>query len=92
MVLVCDMCIVDIIVLIGLLEVKLGLMFGFGGMVCLFCFIGLDNVFEWMIIGCDRKGEKVFVEGVVDVVVVLEVFVEGVFLMVKDVVEGKFDW
>lgn len=57
MVLVCDLCVVDIIVVIGLFEVKLGLMFGFGGIVCFLCVIGLDNVLEWMIIGKDCKGQ-----------------------------------
>ena len=92
MALACDMRIADTTASIGLPEVKLGLMPGFGGTVRLPRLIGADNALEWMTTGRDRKGAKALAEGAVDAVVAPETLVEGALSMVKDAVDGKFDW
>ena len=92
MALACDMRIADTTASIGLPEVKLGLMPGFGGTVRLPRLIGADNALEWMTTGRDRKGAKALAEGAVDAVVAPEALVEGALSMVKDAAQGKFDW
>ncbi|HAX28556.1 MAG TPA: fatty acid oxidation complex subunit alpha FadB, partial [Alteromonas macleodii] len=77
MALACDMRIADTTASIGLPEVKLGLMPGFGGTVRLPRLIGSDNALEWMTTGRDRKGAKALAEGAVDAVVAPEALVEG---------------
>lgn len=72
MCLVVDFCVMSVIVKVGLLEVKLGIYLGFGGIVCLLCLIGCDNVVEWIVLGKENKVEDVLKVGVVDVVVVFE--------------------
>lgn len=46
---VIDFWIGDVIISIGLFEIKLGIMLGFGGIVCLLCLIGVDSVMEIII-------------------------------------------
>lgn len=73
---VIDYCVVSFNVKIGLFEVKLGIMFGFGGIVCFLCFIGVDNVMMWIIIGKENCVEDVLKVGVFDVVVSVDKFLE----------------
>ncbi|MFT6737877.1 MAG: 3-hydroxyacyl-CoA dehydrogenase/enoyl-CoA hydratase/3-hydroxybutyryl-CoA epimerase, partial [Kangiellaceae bacterium] len=63
MTLVCDLRIADVTARIGLPEVKLGLMPGFGGTVRLPRLIGADNALEWMTTGRDRNAQKALEEG-----------------------------
>ncbi len=67
-----DIRVVDTTAKIGLPEVKLGLMPGFGGTVRLPRIIGSDNALEWMTTGRDRKAPKALAEGAVDAVVAPE--------------------
>lgn len=92
MALACDMRIADTTASIGLPEVKLGLMPGFGGTVRLPRLIGSDNALEWMTTGRDRKGAKALAEGAVDAVVAPEKLKDAAVSMLKDASEGKFDW
>lgn len=92
MTLACDLRVADTTASIGLPEVKLGLMPGFGGTVRLPRLIGSDNALEWMTTGRDRKGPKALAEGAVDAVVAPENLVAAAISMVKDAIAGKLDW
>ena len=92
MALACDLRVVDTTASIGLPEVKLGLMPGFGGTVRLPRLIGSDNALEWMTTGKDRKGQQALNEGAVDAVVAPEKLAEAALSMVTDAAAGKIDW
>jgi 3-hydroxyacyl-CoA dehydrogenase/enoyl-CoA hydratase/3-hydroxybutyryl-CoA epimerase/enoyl-CoA isomerase len=92
MTLVCDLRVADTTASIGLPEVKLGLMPGFGGTVRLPRLIGADNALEWMTTGRDRKAAKALAEGAIDAVVAPEKLVDAAISMLKDAIAGKFDW
>jgi 3-hydroxyacyl-CoA dehydrogenase/enoyl-CoA hydratase/3-hydroxybutyryl-CoA epimerase/enoyl-CoA isomerase len=92
MTLVCDLRVADTTASIGLPEVKLGLMPGFGGTVRLPRLIGADNALEWMTTGRDRKAAKALAEGAVDAVVAPDKLVDAAISMLKDAIAGKFDW
>lgn len=92
MALACDLRVADTTASIGLPEVKLGLMPGFGGTVRLPRIIGSDNALEWMTTGRDRKGAKALAEGAVDAVVAPEALKDAGLSMLKDAAEGKLDW
>ncbi|MFC3094261.1 fatty acid oxidation complex subunit alpha FadB [Alteromonas sediminis] len=92
MALACDMRVADNTTRIGLPEVKLGLMPGFGGTVRLPRVIGSDNALEWMTTGRDRNGEKALKEGAVDAVVSADKLREAALAMLKDAAEGKLNW
>ena len=92
MALACDLRVADTTASIGLPEVKLGLMPGFGGTVRLPRLIGADNALEWMTTGKDRKGQKALAEGAVDAVVAPESLKDSALSMLKDAADGKFNW
>ena len=87
-----DIRVVDTTARIGLPEVKLGLMPGFGGTVRLPRIIGADNALEWMTTGRDRDGHKALKEGAVDAVVAPADLHEAGRSMLKDAMAGKLDW
>lgn len=92
MTLACDLRVADTTASIGLPEVKLGLMPGFGGTVRLPRLIGSDNALEWMTTGRDRKAPQALAEGAVDAVVDPENLVSAATSMLIDAIAGKFDW
>ena len=92
MTLACDLRVADTTASIGLPEVKLGIMPGFGGTVRLPRLIGADNALEWMTTGKDRKGAKALAEGAVDAVVAPESLRDSALSMLKDAADGKFKW
>jgi 3-hydroxyacyl-CoA dehydrogenase/enoyl-CoA hydratase/3-hydroxybutyryl-CoA epimerase/enoyl-CoA isomerase len=92
MTLVCDLRVADTTAAIGLPEVKLGLMPGFGGTVRLPRLIGADNALEWMTTGRDRKAAKALAEGAVDAVVAPEKLTKAALSMLTDAIAGDFDW
>lgn len=92
MTLVCDLRVADTTASLGLPEVKLGLMPGFGGTVRLPRLIGADNALEWMTTGRDRKAAKALAEGAVDAVVAPEKLTDAALSMLKDAIAGDFDW
>lgn len=92
MTLACDLRVADTTASLGLPEVKLGLMPGFGGTVRLPRLIGADNALEWMTTGRDRNAAKALAEGAVDAVVAPEKLVDAALSMLKDAIAGKFDW
>lgn len=77
---------------IGLPEVKLGLMPGFGGTVRLPRIIGLDNALEWISTGKDHKAADAQKQGAIDAVVAPEKLRDSAISMLKDAVAGKLDW
>jgi 3-hydroxyacyl-CoA dehydrogenase/enoyl-CoA hydratase/3-hydroxybutyryl-CoA epimerase/enoyl-CoA isomerase len=92
MTLACDLRVADTTASIGLPEVKLGLMPGFGGTVRLPRVIGADNALEWMTTGRDRKSAKALAEGAVDAVVTPEKLIQAAISMAIDAAAGKIDW
>ena len=92
MALACDLRVADTSASIGLPEVKLGLMPGFGGTVRLPRLIGADNALEWMTTGRERKADKALSEGAVDAVVAPDKLVAAALSMLNDAIAGKLDW
>ncbi|WP_137168193.1 fatty acid oxidation complex subunit alpha FadB [Salinimonas lutimaris] len=92
MALACDMRVADTSASLGLPEVKLGIMPGFGGTVRLPRLIGSDNALEWMTTGRDRKADKALNEGAVDAVVAPEKLRDAALSMLADAAAEKFNW
>jgi 3-hydroxyacyl-CoA dehydrogenase/enoyl-CoA hydratase/3-hydroxybutyryl-CoA epimerase/enoyl-CoA isomerase len=92
MTLACDYRVADTSVSIGLPEVKLGLMPGFGGTVRLPRLIGADNAVEWMSTGKAHKAESAQAVGLLDAVVAPENLRNAAINMLKQAIAGKLDW
>ena len=92
MTLVCDYRVADTNVSIGLPEVKLGLMPGFGGTVRLPRLIGADNAVEWMSTGKAHKADQAQAVGLLDAVVAPEHLRDAAISMLKQAISGKLDW
>ena len=92
MTLVCDYRIADTSVSIGLPEVKLGLMPGFGGTVRLPRIIGADNAVEWMSTGKAHRADAALAVGLLDAVVAPEKLKSSAINMLKQAIAGKLDW
>lgn len=87
-----DLRVADTTARIGLPEVKLGLMPGFGGTVRLPRLIGADNALEWMTTGRDRDAQKALHEGAVDAVVAPDNLHGAARKMLLSAIDGKLDW
>jgi 3-hydroxyacyl-CoA dehydrogenase/enoyl-CoA hydratase/3-hydroxybutyryl-CoA epimerase/enoyl-CoA isomerase len=92
MTLACDYRVADTNVSIGLPEVKLGLMPGFGGTVRLPRLIGVDNAVELMSTGKAHKAESAQAVGLLDAVVAPENLRNAAISMLKQAIAGKLDW
>ncbi|MGJ8679991.1 fatty acid oxidation complex subunit alpha FadB [Paraglaciecola sp.] len=92
MALACDFRVADTSTRLGLPEVKLGIMPGFGGSVRLPRLIGADNALEWMTTGKDCKPEKALAVGAVNAVVSPENLEKAALSMLQDAIAGEFDW
>ncbi|MEW6999690.1 fatty acid oxidation complex subunit alpha FadB [Colwelliaceae bacterium BS250] len=90
--LACDLRVADTTASIGLPEVKLGLMPGFGGTVRLPRIIGVDNALEWMTTGKAYKAQQALDFRAIDAVVAPENLKTAAISMVKDAIAGKLDW
>jgi 3-hydroxyacyl-CoA dehydrogenase/enoyl-CoA hydratase/3-hydroxybutyryl-CoA epimerase/enoyl-CoA isomerase len=77
---------------IGLPEVKLGLMPGFGGTVRLPRIIGADNAMEWITTGKEHSAEQAQKFGLIDAVVAPEKLEAAALSMLEDAIAGKLDW
>lgn len=77
---------------VGLPEVKLGLMPGFGGTVRLPRVIGADNAIEWICMGAENKAEKALKDGAVDAVVAADALRDQAIAMLKDAIAGNINW
>jgi 3-hydroxyacyl-CoA dehydrogenase / enoyl-CoA hydratase / 3-hydroxybutyryl-CoA epimerase / enoyl-CoA isomerase len=92
MTLVCDYRVADTSASIGLPEVKLGLIPGFGGTVRLPRLIGVDNAVEWMSTGKIHSAEQALAVGVIDAVVAPEHLQTAALQMLKQAIAGELDW
>ncbi len=92
MTLVCDYRVADTNASIGLPEVKLGLMPGFGGTVRLPRLIGFDNAVTWMSTGKTFKPAAALAQGLLDAVVEPENLRTAALNMLKLAINGKLDW
>lgn len=92
MTLACDYRIADTNASIGLPEVQLGLMPGFGGTVRLPRVIGFDNAATWMSTGKAFKPEAALAQGVLDAVVEPDNLKAAAISMLKLAIDGKLDW
>lgn len=92
MTLACDLRVADETAAIGLPEVKLGLMPGFGGTVRLPRVIGADNAMEWMTTGKDRKADKALAEGAIDAATTSDKLQDVATQMIKSAIAGDIDW
>lgn len=90
--LACDYRVADTSVSIGLPEVKLGLMPGFGGTVRLPRIIGADNAIEWMSTGKAHKPDQALAVGVLDAVVEPENLRTAALSVLNEAIAGKLDW
>jgi 3-hydroxyacyl-CoA dehydrogenase/enoyl-CoA hydratase/3-hydroxybutyryl-CoA epimerase/enoyl-CoA isomerase len=77
---------------VGLPEVKLGLMPGFGGTVRLPRVIGADNAIEWICMGAENRADKALKFGAVDAVVKADILKDQAIEMVKAAIAGSLDW
>lgn len=77
---------------VGLPEVKLGLMPGFGGTVRLSRVIGADNAIEWICMGAENRADKALKMGAVDAVVAPEALREQSIAMLKSAIAGEMDY
>lgn len=87
-----DYRVADTTTRIGLPEVKLGLMPGFGGTVRLPRIIGADNAMEWITTGKDHSADQAQKVGLIDAVVAPEKLEAAVLSMLEDAIAGKLDW
>lgn len=56
------------------------------------CMLGVDSVLEIIVVGKDVGVDQVLKIGLVDGVVKVEKLVEGVKVVLRQVINGDFDW
>ena len=77
---------------IGLPEVKLGILPGWGGTVRLPRMIGVDNAIEWIATGSNKRAAAALKDGAVDAVVSQEHLYDAALQLLTDCIDGKFDY
>ncbi len=77
---------------IGLPEVKLGILPGWGGTVRLPRMIGVDNAIEWIATGSNKRADAALKDGAVDAVVAEGQLRDAALQLIVDCIEGKFDY
>lgn len=75
----------------GLPEVKLGIMPGWGGSVRLPRLIGVDNAVEWMCTGASKRASAALSDGAIDAVVKDGDLVSAAKQIIDQVADGKID-
>jgi len=76
---------------VGLPEVKLGIMPGWGGSVRLPRLIGIDNAVEWMCSGSAKKAAVALADGAADAVVAPELLEQSALDIIEQVRLGRID-
>ena len=76
---------------IGLPEVKLGTLPGWGGTVRLPRIIGVDNAIEWIAGGSNKRAAAALKDGAVDAVVAEDQLRDAALQLVQNCIDGKFD-
>lgn len=77
---------------IGLPEVKLGIMPGFGGTVRLPRIVGADNAMLWITSGAENRAEDALKVGAVDAVVSADKLLASGISTLELAIAGKLDW
>ena len=77
---------------VGLPEVKLGLLPGFGGTSRLPRLVGVDNALEWIAGGTENSPEKALEIGAVDAVVEHHILRDSALELLKKTIIGELDW
>ena len=77
---------------IGLPEVKLGIMPGFGGTVRLPRIVGADNAMLWITSGTENRAADALKVGAVDAVVSADKLLESGISTLELAIAGKLDW
>lgn len=77
---------------VGLPEVKLGIMPGFGGTVRLPRIAGADNAIEWIAAGTEQRAAKALADGVVDAVVSADKLRAGALDLLGRAMSGELDF
>ncbi|WP_125561189.1 fatty acid oxidation complex subunit alpha FadB [Pseudoalteromonas rubra] len=77
---------------IGLPEVKLGIMPGFGGTVRLPRLIGADNAMTWITTGKENRAADALKVGAVDAVVAQDKLMDAALRTMEQAAAGKLDW
>ncbi|TGE76398.1 fatty acid oxidation complex subunit alpha FadB [Pseudoalteromonas sp. KS88] len=77
---------------IGLPEVKLGIMPGFGGTVRLPRIVGADNAMLWITSGSENRAADALKVGAVDSVVSADKLLESSISTLELAISGKLDW
>ena len=90
--LACDYRVADTTATIGLPEVKLGLIPGFGGTMRLPRIIGPDNAIECIATGKNNSAADALKVGLVDAVVAPEKLRDAAIAVVKQAIDGDLDW
>ncbi len=90
--LTCEYRVMSTAAQVGLPEVSLGLIPGFGGTVRLSRLIGIDNALEWVSAGGQHKPDKAIGDGVVDAVVDPDQLRDAALSLVQECTDGKIDW
>jgi 3-hydroxyacyl-CoA dehydrogenase/enoyl-CoA hydratase/3-hydroxybutyryl-CoA epimerase/enoyl-CoA isomerase len=87
-----DMRVADETAQVGLPEVNLGLIPGFGGTVRLSRIIGPDNALTWMTTGKPQKPVAALKMGAIDAVASSDNLIVAATQMLSDAINGKLDW
>ena len=90
-VLACDFRLMVPAARVGLPEVKLGIMPGWGGSVRLPRIIGVDNAVEWMCTGSAKKAAVALADGAADAVVPAEELLDAARALIASVIAGDID-
>lgn len=77
---------------IGLPEVKLGIMPGFGGSVRLPRLIGLDNALQMITTGKDIDAETALKNGLIDAIVAKEQLLNSALVLLENAIASRLDW
>jgi len=89
--LACDFRVASTSARMGLPEVKLGIMPGWGGSVRLSRIIGVDNAVEWMCAGSSKKAAAALSDGAIDAVVADGAVVASAQSIIDQCKAGKLD-
>ncbi len=92
MCLVCDYRVMSETAQVGLPEIKLGIIPGFGGTVRLSRVIGIDNAVEWMAMAAPKKAAAALKDGAVDAVVAADKLLDASIDLVKQALAGRVNW
>jgi 3-hydroxyacyl-CoA dehydrogenase/enoyl-CoA hydratase/3-hydroxybutyryl-CoA epimerase/enoyl-CoA isomerase len=92
MALVCDYRVMAETARVGLPEIKLGIIPGYGGTTRLPRLIGADNAIEWIASGNEQKAGQALHCGAVDAVVAPDMLRAAAIALLKQCIDGKLDY